>query len=382
VWTSADGTTWDRQQTNIPHGYLEEVIEFKGTVYAFGHELEGSTGVGPGTVWRSSDGRSWELASVLTGARGHWKALVTTDTQLIAFSASSVSGNRTWLTADGGNWQQPQGTSPGSYESAASLGLTVIVAGGVFDNHVGLAPDVSLEDGRSWQKSPVESDYEISPHLAANNGLLLAATSACCGVPSEYVGLTLASTDGLTWAPGEPLKDPFSAALAIPGGFVALSDSGSTAVTADGVSWFSGPPMPAVEGNVDERNVWAYGAGPTGVLFISADFRNAMEYDRRLWFAPMDAFDLSKWTTPAPLAQRPEVGSSYPANIDYCPYSIRMDGQVWQPTNGKDLDDFTGDENATVTLNDPENAIYTSDGGLDIPLRPIHPVPIDPDPGC
>jgi hypothetical protein len=59
-----------------------------------------------------------------------------------------------------------------------------------------------------------------------------------------------------------------------------------------------------------------------------------------------------------------------------------MDGQLWQPTNGQDLDDFTGDESATVTLTDSENAIYTADSGLDIPLRPVHPVPIDPDPGC
>ena len=383
VWTSVDGWTWTRQETNMLNGYLETVIDFKGELYAFGHELDGVGGIGPGTVWRSPDAVTWEQATVLPDAMGHWMSVVTTDERLIAFSASGVSGERTWLSSDGADWRQPEGDSPNGNRSAATLGHTVVIAGGAYDNHVGLAPAVSIDDGDTWQRAPVESDYEFRTQFAVNNGVLLAATSACCGLPGVHVGVTLTSHDGLSWLVGEPLLPPASAVAAVPGGFLTLSDDGSTALSADGASWFSGPRMPALEGGVVERYFGGATAGPTGVLVGSSDYRNVMEFDARLWFAPINAFELSKWRVPVPLAEQPRVGATYQASIGSCPHSIRMGGQVWLPSSGISLEPYAvTDENATVTLVDDDQAVYTSDAGEAIPLEPVHPVPLDPDPGC
>lgn len=383
VWTSIDGRNWVRQSTDVPNGYLEAVIEFKGDVFAFGHELSVDEGIGPATVWRSVDGVTWMQANLLPGAKGHWTAVVATDDQLIAVSASAVSGTRTWLSSDGAEWRQPQGESSPSYQAAATLGHTVVVAGGAYDNHIGLAPAVSLDDGETWQRTPVETDYEFRPQFAVSNGVLLAATRACCGIPGVDVGVALTSRDGLNWVPAEPLLSPADAAVAVPGGFLTMSNDGSTALSANGEEWFSGPRMPALGSDVDERYLGGAAAGATGVLITSSDYRNAMEYDVRLWFAPIDSFELSEWTTPVPLAEEPRVGATYPAPIGFCPYSIRMAGQVWMPTTGASLEPFTYvEETGTITLVDVDHATYTAPDGSSIQVEPVHPVTPDPDPGC
>jgi hypothetical protein len=383
VWTSIEGRDWVRQSTDIPNQYLELVIEFKGDLFAFGHELSGNEGIGPATVWRSMDGVAWMQANVMPDAKGHWTAVVATEDRLIAVSASAVSGYTTWLSPDGAAWRQPEGASPNSYRAAATLGHTVVVAGGDSDNHIGLAPAVSLDDGETWQKAPAETDYEFRPSFAVSNGLLLAATRACCGLPGVDVGVALTSRDGLNWVAAEPLLSPADAVVAVPGGFLTMSDDGSTAVSANGETWFSGPRMPPLGGDVDDRYLGAAAAGPTGVLISSADYSNAMEYDVRLWFAPIDAFELAEWTSPAPPAEQPRVGAIYPAPIGFCPYSVRMAGQVWMPTTGGSLEPFTlVEETGTITLVDFDHATYAAPDGSSIPLGPVHPVTPDPDPGC
>jgi hypothetical protein len=296
VWTSKDGRDWVRQSTDMPDSYLEEVVVFKGEVYAFGHEVAECYRVGPGTVWRSPDGLTWTQMAVLTGASGHWMAVAATDDRLVAFSSSGGA----WLSSDGEDWRRPV-NGPDSYRFAGALGHTVVVAGDVNETVNGLAPDVSLDDGDTWQELAIESEYELEPHFAESNGVLLAATRACCDGAGMGVGVPMTTRDGLTWSVAEvPHLYPADAAVAVPGGFVIISSDGPTALSTDGETWFAGPPMPVSD---DEVSVHAATAGATGVLLVTMDFRNAMEYDWHVWFAPIDAFDRSRWTIPVSLAE-------------------------------------------------------------------------------
>jgi len=299
VWTSVDGRDWVRQQTEMPDSYLEEVALFRGELYAFGHAVSNCSRVGSGTVWRSPDGITWTQTAVLSGAVGHWMAVVATDDRLIAFS--SATGGSTWLSSDGADWRRPEGGSPDNYEIAGTLGHTVVVAGGVGETRVGFGPDVSLDGGDTWQAVSVQSQYEFEPQFAVSNGVLLAATRACCGRSGMDVGVPLTTRDGVTWSVAEEAHlYPADAAVAVPGGFVTISNDGPTALSTDGETWFAGPHM---AGGEDERYIHAATAGETGILMVSMDFYNGMEYDWHLWFAPIDAFDRSRWTTPVPLAE-------------------------------------------------------------------------------
>lgn len=378
VWTSVDGRTWARQRTDMTNGYLEEVIEFKGELYAFGHELEGIVGIGPGTVWRSPDGVTWTQAAVMEGASGHWMDVAATDDRLFAVN-STLGDPRTWVSSDGSDWTRPQGDPPARYY-LGTLGSTVVAAGTTSWGTIGLAATVSNDDGATWEDVSIQSDYEFEPDFVANNGILLAATRACCVVPDVPVGLPLTTRDGFNWSIAtQPHLSPADAAVAVPGGFLTLSNDGSTALSAEGETWFAGPQMPTWD---DDRYLQSATAGGTAVLMVTMDFYNAMQYDRHLWFAPIDAFDMTKWTTPVPLAQPPVTGRAYPATFGYCPTGIRLDGQVWIPSGGTSLETFSGDENGTITLVGADEAAYTSDDGQTVQLEPVHPVPPDPDPGC
>lgn len=378
VWTSVDGRTWVRQPNDITNGYLEEIVEFNGVLYAFGHESGAFTGVGPGTVWRSSDGVSWTQTASISQAGAHWRDVLATDDGLIAFETGDGFGE-VWLSSDGTSWRRPKGLSDGRYFGAA-LGQTVVAAGRTNDNHIGFAPIVSRDGGATWEDVVVGPDYEIDPRLAANNGTIVAATSACCSLPGVAVGLPYRTTDGLKWSfVDEPLALPAAEVVSVPGGFLALSNDGSTALSADGERWFLGPRMPEQE---EERAIRAAASGEAGVFMVTSDSRNAYEYDVHLWFAPIDAFEMSRWTIPVPVAEQPQVGFAYPADIGYCPYSIRMGGQVWLPSTGGSLDGQTTEERGTVWLVDAQHALYKTPDGTVIPLEPVHPVPADPDPGC
>jgi len=176
-----------------------------------------------------------------------------------------------------------------------------VVADSPYETHVGLKPDVSLDGGDTWQEVLVESQYEFEPHFAARNGVLLAATRACCDRSGMDVGVPITTLDGLTWSvAGEPHLYPDDAAVAVPTGFVTISNDGPTALSTDGETWFAGPHMPKSD---DERYIQAATAGATGILLVTMDFYNAMQYERHLWFAPIDAFDQARWTSPVPLAQ-------------------------------------------------------------------------------
>lgn len=225
--------------------------------------------------------------------------VVATDDRLVAFS--SATGGSTWLSSDGEDWRRPVGGSPDSYRSAGAIGSTVVVAESSDELGAGLTPDVSLDGGDTWQEVSVQSRYVLEPEFAVSDGILLAATRACCDNSGNDVGVPLTTSDGLTWSVAEePHLYPADAAVAVPTGFITVSNDGPTALSTDGETWFAGPHLPESE---HDRFIHAATAAAPGVLLVTMDFFNGMEYDWHLWFAPIDAFDRSRWTTPVPLAQ-------------------------------------------------------------------------------
>ena len=115
---------------------------------------------------------------------------------------------------------------------------------------------------------------------------------------------------------------------------------------------------------------------------MTTDYFNAMESEMRVWFAPIAALELSKWTTPAESAEAPQVGETYAGTLGFCPRSIRMSGKIWLPADQQALEPFEFDENGKVTVTGPEDAVYTGDNGQKVRLAPVHPIDDDPDPGC
>jgi hypothetical protein len=302
VWTSQDGRHWSRQETEMAPNYLEEVIEFGGEVYAFGHEnvAPGCSAIGDGTIWRSTDGVQWSLAAALPNAHGRWMDVAVTESRLFAVSASSAYGTWTWVTSDGSEWQQSGEQTPVAHHLGI-LGRTVVVAGEPYDTDVtGLDAKVSTDEGASWQDVSIDFDFWFEPSFAEHDGILLAATHTRSSESAPDQGIAMTTRDGFDWTIAAPNLAPAYAAVAIPDGFVTIANDGSTAISADGLTWFVGPHLPQVD---DRQFPQEATAGATGLLIVATDYRNVVEYDRRLWFAPLDSLSLSNWTTPVALVE-------------------------------------------------------------------------------
>jgi hypothetical protein len=379
AWHSDNGHDWEVHETGIPH-YLELVISFKGQLFAFGHEYSSGAcaGVGSGNVYRSATGESWELVATLDKAAGHWMDVVATAESMIAFSASSTSGYRTWRSSDGTDWQRSPVEAEGR-DHAGVLGTTVVVADATWSGEPSFNARASVDGGETWGPATYETDYGfVDVNFAARDGVLIAASAACCNSPNAQFGFALVSHDGLVWTPAVPLEAPLWDAVAIQDSFLAIGDR-TTTISGDGLSWSKGPNLPPHD---NDRYIDDAAGGPPGVIVITSDYKNAVEYDIRLWFAPADALERSLWTEPAPTAASAEIGVAYPAYPDYCPSSIRADGDVWVPVNGEDLSDYYSDEPGMFVMTSGAAATWTAPDGSVIPLVPTHPVPIDSDPGC
>ncbi|HUR16975.1 MAG TPA: hypothetical protein VMZ33_06795 [Candidatus Limnocylindrales bacterium] len=270
----------------MPNQYLELVIDFEGELIAFGHEINNCSDVGPGMIWRSSDGgTTWQHAVTLSAAGpGHWMDTTTTGGRVLATTAGT-SGVRVWLSDDGLEWRGPSGNGP-ARRYLGGLNEVVVSSNATYEEEVTVM--TSSDRGESWEEVALELRGEFRPSFAANNGLLV-------GVFSEFErAWPMTTQDGLTWTVAEePLQTDVDKVVAVPGGFLSLSNRGSTYLSADGLDWFAGPPQRML---TDDRGIRGAVADGVGVLLFTMDFRNARQYDEHLWFAPIGAFD-PFWST-------------------------------------------------------------------------------------
>jgi hypothetical protein len=230
--------------------------------------------VGPGSIWTSTDGRTWTLspsAGMPLLAGDQISQLSRTSSGFIAVGANLPGGDPAasspviFRSADGISWQRldakqlglPAGTGRVlDIKYAATSGKLILIAGNVSTtNLVGKAKRaVTVQSGAAWLSSDNGSHWvtaavpvtrgaqaQIAGVAAAGDGFVLARPATVKGSPAVDV---YRSADGTAWT--------FAATLATPAGLVAgpvdggpdgavVTGRSGTSLTAfvssDGASW-------------------------------------------------------------------------------------------------------------------------------------------------
>ena len=156
VWTSPDGTSWDRVALSSGSGVVSDVALAGERVIAVGSQrVDGPVSPRAGMVWLSSDGSSWSPGSdvdALTaeGREAEVTGVRTTTAGIVAVGSAGSQGG-VWVSEDGASWKiaHPglgsgwvQGYEPNHAVTAvADDGSTMVAVG-----HVTYDPD---RDGRT-----------------------------------------------------------------------------------------------------------------------------------------------------------------------------------------------------------------------------------------
>lgn len=109
VWQSPDGLSWS-QTAVLDGGEMRGLTSENGTLIAVGWQKAGAA------VWKSEDGLEWVQvgANRLRGSRSEMRAVLATDSGLIAVGSTPESGS-----SDGAVWRSPDGLLWSRDESAA-----------------------------------------------------------------------------------------------------------------------------------------------------------------------------------------------------------------------------------------------------------------------
>ena len=386
IWSSGDGVHWARQAEESLAGVrMGNVVSVGGTVYAFGHTSSDSCLASDtlgNSTWRSSDGVNWELISAGIGSESAWDDVAMAGETLIAVGAAPFDQEQggVWTSVDGVTWQAAS-RPPRTYHvvSVAAQGRTVVAFGE--DLADGLAW-YSNDAGQTWRRGTMAGGYVGSDfHLAVADGRFVAVTAACCTAPNTWVGMAFSSTDGRTWAASAPAagQPGRQLALTVPGGFLAVTEAGSTRLSSDGLDWRNGPPGPALHPEFDF--LAAAAAGPAGVVTVAYQ-RVGGESLVRAWFAPISAFDLAAWTEPVPPADPPVIGEAY----DYELYThcgtenirVPLDGGIWivERVESVGRGFRNPSDRGTITMLSRDQARYASRrGGMILLQRTQSPPP-------
>jgi hypothetical protein len=329
VWTSPDGVAWTAHETGdaFAQGHLSHVVEFQGTLYAFG--LLGTQDPELGDceprpenvgihVWRSPDGVNWErLPYPPTFAESEeLLAVVVAGNVLLAAGSRVEPGASTtqagvWRSLDGIDWQ------PADRLPATNDIRDLAYADGVLVG-MGNDPDsppwrslwYSEDQGRTWNRADAEQisdpDFTLEALGARDESFVAVGQSGrySTDINEVYtVANRLTSGDGRSWRGGTlPEYDlhRMQRVVAVPGGFLALGDEVRYSISSncapgpcldeeivraaswtsvDGLDWQAAadPPAPLA---------WLYaaiGVGADGVVMSGFNEESA----RGVWFAPL-----------------------------------------------------------------------------------------------
>jgi len=203
VWTSTDGLTWDDASLadDARSGVIEAVAPLAGAGYvAVGNDSTGAQAL----VWRSADGTSWERAETpesFAGAVVH--DLVVTAEGVAAVGCEAYPDCRTglvWTTSDGLSWELGEELALTPY-AAGVLGSS-IAAGGTDSG----TPD----EGRAVIATSGTEGWDVSESLgkpssrvvdmdSGEEGLVAAAWQQHPGQVVESA--IIVSVDGQSWDP-------------------------------------------------------------------------------------------------------------------------------------------------------------------------------------
>jgi hypothetical protein len=217
IWTSEDGVSWNR---------LPDDPVFGDTLF-----ISALAPGGPGLVavgswmgaWYSSDGMTWERASVppvppevYPGDDGQTPQIYLTDVadqggRLVATGWAMLNDNSevvvVWTSRDGWSWTdvstQADVFPPGSSFSEITAGPEGFVAvGHIADGQVSTAAIWYSPDGRDWRlHRPGPDGLQLSSVAAGDGGYVAVGTTMDCNTDcASREAVVMTSVDGETWA--------------------------------------------------------------------------------------------------------------------------------------------------------------------------------------
>lgn len=209
IWSSADGRAWEPVQT-IEDAALYDVISGDGVVVAVGAGLDAEMNA-TAAAWSSTDGTTWERATVEGPDKASMGSVATTPDGFIATGDRRLGDARPiWIAETGTSWASLQN------DLTDQLIPTDIVAWGDQYALVGASgksgdqhPFVALSsDGQAWKRTNLSNEEGYaSAAVVANERLVVAGV--------DYDRLTLWSLNGDAWTPAtyEPSGASISALM-------------------------------------------------------------------------------------------------------------------------------------------------------------------------
>jgi hypothetical protein len=209
IWSSADGRAWEPVQT-IEDAALYDLVAGDGAVIAVGAGLDAEMNA-TAAAWSSTDGTTWERATVEGPDKASMGSVATTPGGFIATGDRRLGDSRPiWISTTGTSWKALDN------DLTDQLLPTDIVAWGDQYALVGASgksgdqhPFVALStDGQAWKRTNLSNEEGYASAVAVANERLVVA-----GV--DYDRLTLWSLDGGAWNPAtyEPSGASISALM-------------------------------------------------------------------------------------------------------------------------------------------------------------------------
>ncbi len=228
VWTSADGYTWARVQSDelVPNGRppmsMLGVTRGGPGLVAVGYEGTRFGGLAEGAraaVWTSIDGSTWSRVPhdelVFGGEGGQWMKSVTAGGPGLVAVGTDGSGAAVWTSVDGLAWSRvPQDENIFGSTRGQGSGMVGVSTGGPGLVAVGSSVDVgdttiwTSVDGLVWERVPNEnlrpaSNSSGSTGTADLKGTLFGVIAAGPGLVAvgsdDEHAVVWVSEDGLTW---------------------------------------------------------------------------------------------------------------------------------------------------------------------------------------
>ncbi len=228
IWTSTDGLTWSRVNSQSAFGGASVGDVSAGANGYMALSLSGNGATASPAIWLSADGRAWHSAALSSAAFADAyleRGTVLGSGYVVAGRTGSLSGMGSgdfpatrpavWWSADGSSWSPA--ILPGVQAAPEAEAAVTIVAAGKLVAHVwrwdcscapeGVSASWTSTDGHVWTSSAAA--FPQVPVLSDGHRALL--------VLGGSGGLTVeASTDGFAWAPlvlsGSGPADLFSVA--------------------------------------------------------------------------------------------------------------------------------------------------------------------------
>ncbi|WP_108126171.1 Kelch repeat-containing protein [Saccharospirillum mangrovi] len=162
VWSSVDGDTWTKHNSNLPAGQTEHQVVVFDNGNGKALWLLGRDGNGAAAIWTSTNGETWtdvtiELLEGTPNLPTNSHQAVVFDQHLWVIGGQDPVSNNVWVSSDGSTWKlAASGNNPFAarqYHQAVVFNNALFVIGGA-DKNITASPlnDVwKSTDGENWQ---------------------------------------------------------------------------------------------------------------------------------------------------------------------------------------------------------------------------------------